>query len=241
MRATNIVLSAGLLLTGCAAGAGGSRGVTLREHAGQTQVIFTNATPGKMCELHMSYEDNRDMGDNWLPESGLPSGKSIEFKIRPGKYQATWSTCSAGNKGYFAGTLIGETGIGVDGQQTQLFAYVADTVAPTKRAPVLGREYHVVKFSGQPVGPIDRSAPAPTVDAFAVAEASLTRGKNNAPPKVDPGTRFEKFSAKDMIDPEAKRMAAKNKSKAKGKRAKVRPSLDRKHDVAAANVKYRSR
>ena len=236
MRATNIVLSVGLLLTGCAAGAGGSRGVTLREHAGETQVIFTNATPGKMCELHMSYEDNRDMGDNWLPANGLPSGKSIEFKIRPGKYQATWSTCSQG-KGYFAGTLIGETGIGVDGQQTQLFAYVADTVAPTKRAPVLGRDYHVVKFSGQPVGPIDRSAPAPTVDAFAVAEASLTRGKNNAPPKVDPGSRFEAFSAKDMIDPDAKR-AAKAK---KGKRAKVRPSLDRKHDVAAANVGYRAR
>ena len=171
----------------------------------------------------MSFEDRRDMGDNWLPADGLPSGKSIEFKVRPGKYQATWSTCKDGDKHYYAGTLIGDTAIGVD-QQTQLFVYVADTVAPTKRAAVLTRDYKIVRFTGQPVGPIDKSAPAVAdVDAFAKVEASLTR--NGAPPPKTDEPRFEKFSAKDMVDPKAKNSK---------KRTVVKPSLSRKHDLAAA-------
>jgi hypothetical protein len=230
MRSTNLVLTLGLVLTGACASAGGSRGVTHREHLGSVQVIFTNATPQKMCELHMSFEDQRDMGDNWLPAGGLPSGKSVEYKVKPGKYQATWNTCKDGGDGYYAGTLIGETSIGVD-QQTQLFTYVADTVAPTKRAPVLGRDYKVVKFSGQPIGPIPQTAPV-KVDAFAVAEANLG-GKTSAPPKTEPvAAKPEKFSAKGMVDPKAKRTA---------KREQVRPSLDRKHDVVGSKVKYRAR
>jgi hypothetical protein len=189
-----------------------------------------------MCELHMSYDDTKDMGDNWLPAGGVPSGKSIEFKIKPGKYQATWNTCS--EKGsYYAGTLIADTSIGIDDQQTQLFAYVADTIAPTKRAPVLTRDYKIVKFSGQPVGPIDRSAPPPAIDAFAVVEKQLARG--TAAPSRTAEPRFEKFSAKDFVDPKLTKRAAFKTTK--GKRAKIRPSLDRKHDVAAANVRYRSR
>lgn len=231
MRTANFVLTVGLTLTtACAVGAGGSRGVTHREHVGSTQVIFTNATPAKMCELHMTYDDKRQMGDNWLPEGGLPSGKSIEFKINPGKYQATWSTCQDGNKTYFAGTLTADTSIDVDGQQTQLFAYVADNVAPTKRAPVLTRDYKIVKFSGQPVGPIDRAAPV-KVDAFAQAEAALG-GPKAAPAKTEPVAAPAKFSAKGMIDPKAKRTA---------KRDVMKPSLNRKHDVVGSKVKYRAR
>ncbi len=232
MRTATIVLTVGLALTAaCAAGAGGSRGVTHREHLGSTQVIFTNATPEKMCELHMSFEDHKDMGDNWLPEGGLVSGKSAEFKVRAGTYQATWSTCRDGDKPYYAGTLIADTGIGVDDQQMQLFAYVADTVAPTKRAPVLSRDYKIVKFSGQPVGPIVKTAPV-RVDAFAAAEASLG-GRRSAPPvkTAEPAPIPDKFSAKGMIDPKAKRP---------GKR-QVRPSLARKHDVASSSPSYRAR
>ncbi|MBA3499585.1 MAG: hypothetical protein M4D80_06895 [Myxococcota bacterium] len=237
MRSTNFVLTVGLVLTGaCAAGAGSTRGVTHREHIGSVQVIFTNATPDKMCELHMTFDEQRDMGDNWLPEGGLASGKSAEFKVKPGKYQATWSTCKDGDKPYYAGTLIGDTSINV-GQQTQLFTYVADTVAPTKRAPVLGRDYQVVRFAGQPVGPIAKSDPVAQRDAFAAFEKELGRGV--APAKTEP-VQFEKFSAKDMIDPKAKATAAKakgTKAKTNGKRAAVRPSLDRKHDIGS-NGKY---
>ena len=232
MRSTNIVLTVGLLLTGaCAAGAGGSRGTTHREYMGSVQVIFTNATPGRMCELHMTFDDQRDMGDNWLPAGGLASGKSAEFRVKSGKYQATWSTCKDGDKPYFAGTLIGDTSINV-GQQTQLFTYVADTVAPTKRAPVLGRDYQVVKFSGQPVGPIGNASPLAPRDRFAEVERELGRG---AAPLAAQPAKFEPFSAKDMIDPKAKAKARKTK------RAAVRPSLVRKHDVAASNVNYRAR
>ena len=234
MRSSNFVLTVGLVLTGACAGAGNSRGVTHREHLGSVQVIFTNATPDRMCELHMTFDDKRDMGDNWLPAGGLASGKSIEFKVQPGKYQATWNTCKDGDKPYFAGTLIGDTSINV-GQQTQLFTYVADTVAPTKRAPVLGRDYQVVKFSGQPVGPIATSGPVAKRDAFAAFEKEL--GHGIAPEKTEP-VKFEKFSAKDMVDPKAKTTS---KASKKGKRPAVRPSLDRKHDVAASNVRYRTR
>ena len=241
MRSTNIVLTVGLVLTGaCAAGAGGSRGVTHREHMGSVQVIFTNATPDRMCELHMTFDEQRDMGDNWLPAGGLASGKSAEFRIKSGTYQATWSTCKDGDKPYYAGTLIGDTSINV-GQQTQLFTYVADTVAPTKRAPVLGRDYQVVKFSGQAIGAIAKTTPAAQRDRFAAVERELGRG---VAPAADASPKFEAFSAKDMIDPKAKAsFAAKAKAskKTKAKRAAVRPSLARKHDGAAANVGYRVR
>ena len=220
----------GLVLVGCAGSASGPRGGTYSEHRGNVQLIVTNATPQRMCELHMSFDDRRDMGDNWLPAEGLPSGKSAEFKVRPGKYQATWNTCKDGEKHYFAGTLIGETSIGVD-QQTQLFVYVADTVAPTKRAPVLTRDYKIVRFTGQPVGPIDKSAPVVAeVDAFAKVEASLSR--NGAPPPKSEEPRFEKFSAKDLVDTKVKRTK---------KKSIVKPSLSRERDVAAANVKYRAK
>jgi hypothetical protein len=231
MRSTNLVLTVGLVLTGACAGTGGSRGVTHRAHMGSVQVIFTNATPERMCELHMTFDDERDMGDNWLPAGGLASGKSAEFRIKPGTYQATWNTCKDGDKPYYAGTLIGDTSINV-GQQTQLFTYVADTVAPTKRAPVLGRDYQVVKFSGQPVGAIAQTSAAVQRDRFAAVERELGRG--NAPLAAEPA-KFEPFSAKDMIDPQAKRKAKKTK------RAAVRPSLDRKRDVASSSPSYRAR
>ena len=226
MRSTNI-LSYGLVLAaGCAANAGGSRGATYAQHAGSIQVVFTNATAHSMCELRMSLEDDKDMGDNWLP-SKVASGQSVEFRVKPGRYQATWATCRDGDDPYFAGTLIGETAIDVD-QQTQLFTYAADTVVPTKRAAVLTRDYKIVRFSGQEIGPIAKTAPV-KVDAFAAAEASLGTSRVPAKAAEQPKPEPAKFSAKGIIDPKAKRTA---------KAAK--PSLARKHDVGG-KAKYRAR
>nr|MBA3820588.1 hypothetical protein [Deltaproteobacteria bacterium] len=163
----------GLAITGgCAASTGASHGVTYREYVGTTTVVFTNASPEQMCELHMSFEDRRDYGDNWLTPAGLPSGKSIEFQVRPGTYKATWNTCKkSATTPYYAGTATGELAIHVT-QQTQLFAYTADVVVPTKRAAALGRDYQVVRFPGQAIEAIAQTAPA-KVDAFAAAEAGL--------------------------------------------------------------------
>lgn len=226
MRSTNILFLGLVLAGGCAAGAGGSRGATYAQHAGTIQVVFTNATPHEMCELRMSYEDQKDMGDNWLPADGVASGKSVEFRVKPGRYQATWATCRDGDDPFYAGTMIGETAIDID-QQTQLFTYTADKVAPTKRAAVLTRDYKIVKFSGQEIGPIAKTAPV-KVDAFAAAEASLS---SSAPPKpaAEQAEKPEKFSAKGMIDPKARRTAK-----------AVKPSLARKHDVSG-KTKYRAR
>ena len=77
-------------VTGCASGAG----QTKRELAGSIKVVFTNASPQPMCDLQMTLEQSSQFGDNWLPAGGVPSGASIEFKVKPGKYKATWSTCN---------------------------------------------------------------------------------------------------------------------------------------------------
>ncbi len=223
--------------TGCASTSGSSHGTTHRNHAGSIQVVFTNASPEKMCELHMSFVDQKDFGDNWLPANGLASGKSVEFKVKPGKYKATWSTCkTSDSKPYYAGTRIGELGIEVD-QQTQLFAYIADTIAPTKRAPALGRDYKLVRFQGQPIETIANTAPA-KVDAFAAAEAGLS-SRGNAKPVADAepakpvadaepakpdDAKPAKFNARDLVDPKAR----------KTKRA-IKPSAER--DAPAPTVK----
>src|SRR5262245_49878965 len=151
MRSNHLSLLIGLsFLVGCGAYATGAGGETRAKYSGGVPLVFTNATPQTMCELHMSFEVDPKFGDNWLPRGGLPSGQSIELKVQPGKYKATWNTCKkASDKLYYAGTLIGETAFFVN-DQTQLFTYVADNVAPTKRAPP--RDFFtMVKFSGQPI------------------------------------------------------------------------------------------
>ncbi|MBA3395720.1 MAG: hypothetical protein H0T89_23955 [Deltaproteobacteria bacterium] len=240
MRSTTTLLMGLAFATGCASTTGSSHGVTHREHVGSIQVVFTNASPETMCALHMSFEDQKDFGDNWLPEAGLPTGQSVEFKVKPGKYKATWNTCKTSeSKPYYAGTKIGELGIEVD-QQTQLFAYIADTIAPTKRAPALGRDYKLVRFQGQAIETIARTAPA-KVDAFAAAQADLASRSNAKPaPAAEPVAAAEpakpdakpaKLDARDLVDPKARRTTKRG----------MKPTLDRKHDVAAASVKYGTR
>jgi hypothetical protein len=113
--------------------------------------MFTNASPDRMCGLYMTYDAEEEYGDNWLPEDGVASGASTTFKVKPGKYKARWDTCKSGkNQPYYAATLWRETGVVLD-KQTQLYAFVADAVSPTKRAQTMSRDYHVVKFPGQAV------------------------------------------------------------------------------------------
>jgi len=260
MRSTSYVLGIGLVLTGCAASTG-PRGGTYREYAGTTQVIVTNATPDKMCELHLSYDDTRDFGDNWLPDAGLASGQSIEFKVKPGRYKATWNTCPSSGKPFYAGTMIGELAIDID-QQTQLFTYVADTVAPTKRAAALGRDYKVVRFSGQDVNGIARTGKLTPVDAFARVERQLDHSGDK---RTQPVAKQETFNAREFIDPSIKRkpLVAKKATPTKARnvaekptttkstrpttkpaakqKTAARPSLVRRHDLASANVTYKVR
>src|SRR5687768_12562803 len=94
---------------------GESRGETAREYRGGVPVVFTNATPDRMCGLYMSFDDADAYGDNWLPAGGLAPGKSIDFQVRHGKYKARWDTCRPPSKAkpYYAATLYRELGITV--------------------------------------------------------------------------------------------------------------------------------
>jgi hypothetical protein len=212
--------------TGCGAVATNtSHGVTRGELGGNVAVVFTNASPEKMCDLHMNVEGSDKFGDNWLAQGGLDVGKSAEFKIKPGKYKATWSTCRQGADGaWFAGTLTQETGFEVK-EATQLFAFVADTVAPTKRAAP--RDFHkMVKFPGQQIGgPVVAVAPAPPVPTTEpISKADAKKG----PAKV----AETKTSMGDFIDYKS---AYKN---TKGKQLKPKASVKRAHDVSTAKVGY---
>src|SRR5215203_4397360 len=80
------------LLTGCMTSFE-SHGATAKQYAGTVDVVMVNATPEKMCGLYMSYDNDVEYGDNWLPESGLPVGKSVAFKVKPGTYKAKWNSC----------------------------------------------------------------------------------------------------------------------------------------------------
>jgi len=208
-----------ILFVGCSGAFATGAGETRAKYHGGVPLVFTNATPQTMCELHMSFDIDPKFGDNWLAKGGLASGQSIEFKVQPGKYKATWNTCKkASDARYYAGTLIGETGFFVN-EQTQLFTYVADNVAPTKRAAP--RDYFtMVKFSGQPIGgPPEIAAPPPVV----VAPDHVAK----ADPKK-PAT--DKLDTRDLID-----------RKARVSKKKIKPSLGRGHDLADSKVMYRQR
>ena len=194
-----------------------SRGKTRKEHAGNTALVFTNATSQTMCGLHIAFDHGDAFGDNWLPREGLPSGKSIELKVKPGKYKATWNTCKQGKQPYFAGTLTAETSFNVN-EATQLFAFVADHVAPTKRA--LPRDFHkMVKFAGQEIVPLG-AQPTSTIAEVSEPEAAPAP----APTKVDLGA---------FIDHQAARKNLASKTAAKPK-----ASLKRVHDVVNAKAGY---
>ncbi len=203
---------------GCGTATMGSRGVTRAEHAGPMQLIVTNATSETMCEVRIASTDQPRFGDNWLT-ADLASGASAEMRVRTGRYHATWSTCARPGRPQFAGTATGELAFVVE-QETQLFIYVADFVTPTKRAAALDRRYHIVKFPGQRVEAIGDTPRDGELDATAV---------------VGPESRIEhakpaRFSAKDIIDPKARRSTK-----------RVKPSLGRAHDVGAAKVGYEPR
>lgn len=225
MRSIMVVVT----LVGCAPVMTESRGVTRGELAGGTELVFTNASPATMCGLHMSYDDNGQFGDNWLPAAGLPTGKSIAFKVKPGRYKATWNTCKpVGAKAYYAATLTQETSFMVT-EATQLFAYVADTVAPTRRAAML--DFHkLVKFSGQPIEPLGtRTAIAAIAPTPVAAPEPVVEQPAPVLPKVD-------LSA--FID---QKLVRQLKAKQKGKRVTAKASLKRAHDITTARVGYMER
>jgi hypothetical protein len=148
------ILLLALATTGCYSTIPESRGVTRASYAGTTHLVFTNATPERMCNLSIASATATSYGDNWLPEGGLASGASIELRIKPGTYHTTWSTCREDFKQpFFAGTLYREFAFTLDRQEAQLYAYISDTVAPTKRAAVLGRQFNVVRAIGQKIDP----------------------------------------------------------------------------------------
>ena len=244
MRLTTHSLYLGSLfvLFGCGA-YGANAGQTYAKYSGTVPLVFTNATPQTMCELHMSADMDPKFGDNWLPKGGLASGQSIEFKVQAGTYKATWNTCKkASDTVYYAGTLIGDTAFVVN-EQTQLFTYVADNVPPTKRAAP--RDFFaMVKFSGQPIGgppdamppPPPAVEPAPAHDAVAKAETkagtkAMKTGKPAKATKTTTPSASDKLDARDLIDRKAR----------VGKKKPIKPTLGRGHDLADSKVTYRQK
>lgn len=222
MRNTLLVA---LLAAGCAVQASGSRGLTRAEYSGGVHAVFTNASPVKMCELRMSSDAQPDYGDNWLPAGGVASGASIKFNVRPGTYKAMWSTCpTSSSDGYYAATLWHETAVEISGD-VQLYAYVADKLAPTKLAPLLGVDYTVVRFQGQAIGPIAAATAHPARQQPEAVAAS-------APVPSEQPAAHASFGAAAFIDPAA----------AKKSHGVKHASLRRTHDITRGDsVAYHSR
>jgi hypothetical protein len=141
-------LLASLLLAGCISNTE-SHGTTAKEYAGTVPVVFINATPEKLCGLYISFDNEPEYGDNWLPEGGLPVGKQLELRVKDGTYKAKWNTCKdvrdVGSVSY-AGTLVGGTAFPIV-EPLQLYAFVSDGTPPTNRA-VPRHRLKLVKFIG---------------------------------------------------------------------------------------------
>jgi hypothetical protein len=137
------------LLAGCMSGVE-SHGTTAKDYAGTVNVVLVNATPEKMCGLYMSFDTDLEYGDNWLPQSGLPVGKSLEFKVKPGTYKAKWNSCrdiqDAPTANYSA-TLVAGTAFPIT-EDLQLYAFVSDGTPPTKRG-MPRPKLKMIKFIGQ--------------------------------------------------------------------------------------------
>jgi hypothetical protein len=113
--------------------------------------VFINATPERLCGLYISFDTEIDYGDNWLPVGGLPVGKELEVKVKPGTYKAKWNSCkdvSDRPTTSYAATLVAGTAFQVS-EPLQLYAFVSDGVAPTKRG-VPRPKLKMIKFIGQP-------------------------------------------------------------------------------------------
>ena len=115
-------------------------------------MTFTNATPERICGLYLSSDSDADYGDNWLPVE-LQTGMSIDFHVKPGVYKARWSSCKDAKDvattklvATYSAARIHATAVHLSGP-TQLYAFVADGGAPTKRSPVKPR-YKVIPFEG---------------------------------------------------------------------------------------------
>ncbi len=140
-----------LLLAGCYSTAE-THGETAREYGGAVPVMFTNASPNKLCSFYLSSDKEEAYGDNWLPEAGLPTGGSVEFMIKPGTYKGKWSSCQDAKDikteklvATYAATRVHQTAIEVK-QATQLFAFVPGE-PPTRFASVKPH-YKLEKFEG---------------------------------------------------------------------------------------------
>lgn len=145
-------LALALTLSGCYSIAE-THGETADRYSGTVALTFTNASPGPVCHLYLSYEQEDAYGDNWLPAAGLPSGQSVEFRVKPGTYKAKWSSCKDATDlkqaklvATYAATLVHQNAIQID-RPTQLFAFIATSTAPTKYAPVKPRT-RLVRFEG---------------------------------------------------------------------------------------------
>jgi hypothetical protein len=209
-----------------------------------------------MCELEISFDGKDEHGDNWLPVGGLPSGKSIEFKVKPGKYKAVWTTCKKPNKAYYAATRWRESAFDVV-EPTQLFAYVASNVAPTSIAPPLAH-HKMVRFAGQSIDPTPGrpGAAQPQIAAVAPPKPTVMLMPNIAIvlPEVQVEIVLPRLDPRELnswIDPklvaEARARAAKNPrigvaaAKTAAPAPAVKPSAARGHDVASQAVGYKMR
>jgi hypothetical protein len=236
------------------------RGTTEREYRGTVPLVFTNATPDRMCGLYMSFENVDAYGDNWLPPSGLAPGKSAEFKIRPGKYKARWDTCMPPVKAqpYYAATLYREAGFKVL-EPTQLYAYVASAMAPTQLATPRW-DLKMVRFQGQPIDqdpaayrkrfaarPSSPSAPAaPQVTVYLCRFCVSGTPSGVETPFTEPVVEVAPVDMSEFV--EKKAIAGKpavKPGKPGDKPVKpeqpVGPSLRRGHDVAEARANYAPR
>lgn len=137
-----------VLLAGCVSYTE-SHGVTAKEYRGTVAMVFTNATPEKVCGLYLSDDKAPEYGDNWLPVAGLATGKSVEFQVKPGTYKARWASCKDAHDAptvAYSACLVDETAIDIE-VPTQLFAFVSDGTPPTKRATPR-RDMQLVRFGG---------------------------------------------------------------------------------------------
>jgi hypothetical protein len=214
MRALLLVLTAA---TGCAPMLAESYGETRKEYAGKVSLVFTNATVAKMCGLHIT-QDRGGFGDNWLTSDGLDSGQSLRVKVKPGIYRATWNTCKPDDKTdpWLAGTLTKDTSFEVK-EPTQLFAFVASSIAPTKYAHA--EDFHkMIRFPGQQIGGTVAPQPEPAV----VATKTDDKPATTPPAKADMSTFVDQKAA----------------SKFQATKMKPAASIKRTHDVTTDQVGY---
>jgi hypothetical protein len=145
-------LALSLLLAGCYSIAE-THGNTAHDYQGAVPLLFTNASPDRVCGLYLSFDKDDAYGDNWLPEAGVPSGGSVDFKVKPGTYKAKWHSCKDAKDvkeqklvATNASTRVHQNAIELT-KPTQLFAFIPGAVPPTSYAPVK-QHFLLVRFEG---------------------------------------------------------------------------------------------